>query len=138
MKIFELGHKRFLDKKKQYIEWKIIGYYTSLQEAERVKKKYSEELPGFKDFPKDFYIEFIEVINLDSNSENIYVVSYEIEYQDYEESEIIGVTSDSISAEICKNKFIETHPNVPDETISINLTKLNVSYWVDGFFTYTV
>ena len=42
-------------------DYKIIGIFSSYDEALEVKEKYSSELPGFKDFPEEFCIEEFEV-----------------------------------------------------------------------------
>ena len=44
-------------------DYKIIGIFSSYDEALEVKEKYSSELPGFKDFPEEFCIEEFEAVS---------------------------------------------------------------------------
>ena len=56
-------------------DYKIIGIFSSYDEALEVKEKYSSELPGFKDFPEEFCIEEFEVTGLDmAKQRTVYVI----------------------------------------------------------------
>ena len=66
-------------------DYKIIGIFSSYDEALEVKEKYSSELPGFKDFPEGFCIEEFEVTGLDMAKQRTVYVIFTYIYKDGKE-----------------------------------------------------
>ena len=64
-------------------DYKIIGIFSSYDEALEVKEKYSSELPGFKDFPEEFCIEEFEVTGLDMAKQRTVYVIFTYIYKNY-------------------------------------------------------
>ena len=69
-------------------DYKIIGIFSSYDEALEVKEKYSSELPGFKDFPEGFCIEEFEVTGLDMAKQRTVYVIFTYIYKNGEEEEL--------------------------------------------------
>ena len=69
-------------------DYKIIGIFSSYDEALEVKEKYSSELPGFKDFPEEFCIEEFEVTGLDMAKQRTVYVIFTYIYKNGEEEEL--------------------------------------------------
>ena len=55
MCIYQLLHKRLIEPPDVY-DSNLIGFFDSIKNAQNTIDFYSTNLPGFKDYPKDFII----------------------------------------------------------------------------------
>jgi hypothetical protein len=60
--VYRLEHKKKVepDGDSWVYDSKLIGYYSSVEKAEKTIEKY-KNITGFKDYPDDFYIKELEI-----------------------------------------------------------------------------
>lgn len=139
--IYMLTHSRSVEE--DVHDTKLIGFYSSRQNAEKVIKRY-KSITGFCDYPEDFVIEEWEA-NVDDFNDICGDFKYTVfylahEYYDgveYDYVTDIGVYSTLKKAERAMSKYRKL-PQFKEYTdgFSIDEYEIDKDHWTEGFDTY--
>ncbi len=126
------------------MERKAVGFFDSKAEVEELINKY-QKLPGFEDYPENFYVQEIIIDNLTEtssqtfqiiNNKDIYAV-HEVKYYKEYDQEVGNLLGCFITLSEAEN-FVKTLKPKPlskdiDIYIEISEQKIGLAGWCYGF-----
>ena len=143
--VYELLHKRFikidLDTDEDVCNTKRLGFFSSREKCYEAIKFYLTQ-PGFKDYPDEFVIKFIEADVDDYNDvpgcfgATVFYLSHEWYDGEYDYVTDLGYYSSRKNAEEAKTRYLcEEYYKEHSEGFCIDNYEINKRNWTEGFFT---
>ena len=119
-------------------DYKAIGVFSSYDKALAVREKYSSDLPGFKDFPKGFYIEEFEVTELDIAKQRTVYVIFTYIYKNGEEEKlsVIKIVKNQDESKKFIKKYKSKYKIKKNQYFEYEKYNLDENCWQEGFTTY--
>ena len=108
-------------------DYKIIGIFSSYDEALEVKEKYSSELPGFKDFPEGDM----------AKQRTVYVIfTYIYKNGEEEELSVIKIVKNQEESKKFIKKYKSKNKIKKNQYFDYEKYNLDEKCWQEGFITY--
>lgn len=151
MILYLLYHKRFVEEDVYYS--KIIGIYSSYERVSNTIQRYLT-LPGFSEFPQDFYIESFNVQNdgihcLMHKKDRVFLLQYLCSAscnpeEDDEDAVIFGIYPTKFAAILAQRKVRKNRRRIKktekvDLKLHFYIDKyiINEDNWAEGFVVIT-